>query len=49
MPLVEVVRGASSREDEVKKGAAFVTAIDKFPIIVKSVPGFLVNRVLART
>ncbi len=29
------------------KGAAFVTAIDKFPLIVKSVPGFLVNRVLA--
>jgi 3-hydroxyacyl-CoA dehydrogenase/enoyl-CoA hydratase/3-hydroxybutyryl-CoA epimerase len=47
MPLVEVVRGAASREEEVKKGAAFVTAIDKFPIIVKSVPGFLVNRVLA--
>ena len=47
MPLVEVVRGATSRDDEVKKGAAFVTAIDKFPLIVKSVPGFLVNRVLA--
>jgi 3-hydroxyacyl-CoA dehydrogenase/enoyl-CoA hydratase/3-hydroxybutyryl-CoA epimerase len=47
MPLVEVVRGTASREEEVKKGAAFVTAIDKFPIIVKSVPGFLVNRVLA--
>src|SRR5262249_39601473 len=26
---------------------AFVTAIDKFPLIVKSSPGFLVNRVLA--
>ncbi len=47
MPLVEVVRGASSRQEEVDKGAAFVTAIDKFPLIVKSVPGFLVNRVLA--
>ena len=47
MPLVEVVRGAHSREDEVDKGAAFVTAIDKFPLITKSVPGFLVNRVLA--
>ena len=46
MPLVEVVRGASSREDEVKRGAAFVAAIDKFPLITKSVPGFLVNRVL---
>jgi 3-hydroxyacyl-CoA dehydrogenase/enoyl-CoA hydratase/3-hydroxybutyryl-CoA epimerase len=47
MPLVEVVRGASSREQEVNKGATFVTAIGKFPIVAKSVPGFLVNRVLA--
>ena len=47
MPLVEVVRGEASREDEIDKGAAFVTAIDKFPLVVKSVPGFLVNRVLA--
>lgn len=46
MPLVEVVRGTSSRDDEVKRGAAFVTAIGKFPLITKSVPGFLVNRVL---
>jgi 3-hydroxyacyl-CoA dehydrogenase/enoyl-CoA hydratase/3-hydroxybutyryl-CoA epimerase len=46
MPLVEVVRGAASREDEIKRGATFVTAINKFPLITKSVPGFLVNRVL---
>jgi 3-hydroxyacyl-CoA dehydrogenase / enoyl-CoA hydratase / 3-hydroxybutyryl-CoA epimerase len=46
MPLVEVVRGDTTREDEVKKGAAFVTAIDKFPLITKDVPGFLVNKVL---
>jgi 3-hydroxyacyl-CoA dehydrogenase/enoyl-CoA hydratase/3-hydroxybutyryl-CoA epimerase len=46
MPLVEVVRGTSTREDEVNKGAAFVTAIDKFPLITKDVPGFLVNKVL---
>jgi 3-hydroxyacyl-CoA dehydrogenase / enoyl-CoA hydratase / 3-hydroxybutyryl-CoA epimerase len=47
LPLVEVVRGPQSREDEVRKGAGFVTRIDKLPLIVKSVPGFLVNRVLA--
>ncbi|MEZ5851876.1 MAG: 3-hydroxyacyl-CoA dehydrogenase NAD-binding domain-containing protein [Hyphomicrobiaceae bacterium] len=47
MPLVEVIRGASSREEEVRKACAFVTAIDKLPLIVKSCPGFLVNRVLA--
>ena len=46
MPLVEVIKGQSSREDEVAKGCIFVTAIDKFPLIVKSSPGFLVNRVL---
>jgi 3-hydroxyacyl-CoA dehydrogenase/enoyl-CoA hydratase/3-hydroxybutyryl-CoA epimerase len=46
MPLVEVIRGAQSHEDEVGKGCIFVTAIDKFPLIVKSSPGFLVNRVL---
>jgi 3-hydroxyacyl-CoA dehydrogenase / enoyl-CoA hydratase / 3-hydroxybutyryl-CoA epimerase len=46
MPLVEVVRGAKTRDDEVKKGAVFVTAIDKFPLITKDVPGFLVNKVL---
>jgi 3-hydroxyacyl-CoA dehydrogenase/enoyl-CoA hydratase/3-hydroxybutyryl-CoA epimerase len=46
MPLVEVIGGAQSREDEVGKGCIFVTAIDKFPLIVKSSPGFLVNRVL---
>ncbi len=46
MPLVEVVRGAQTRDEEVKKGATFVTAIDKFPLITKDVPGFLVNKVL---
>lgn len=47
LPLVEVVRGPQSREEEIRKGAGFVARIDKFPLIVKSVPGFLVNRVLA--
>ena len=46
MPLVEVVRGPGSREDVVRQGCAFVAAIDKFPLITKSTPGFLVNRVL---
>ncbi|MGH6815907.1 MAG: 3-hydroxyacyl-CoA dehydrogenase NAD-binding domain-containing protein [Hyphomicrobiaceae bacterium] len=47
MPLVEIVRGAGSRDDEVAKGAAFAAALGKLPLIVRSVPGFLVNRVLA--
>jgi 3-hydroxyacyl-CoA dehydrogenase/enoyl-CoA hydratase/3-hydroxybutyryl-CoA epimerase len=46
MPLVEVVRGPGSREDVVRQGCSFVTAIGKFPLITKSTPGFLVNRVL---
>lgn len=47
LPLVEVVLGAGTKDTEVRKGCAFVTAINKFPLIVKSCPGFLVNRVLA--
>lgn len=47
LPLVEVIRGAGTRQAEIDKGCAFVAAIDKFPLVVKSVPGFLVNRVLA--
>lgn len=47
MPLVEVIRGERSRDTEVDKGCAFVTGIGKFPLVAKSVPGFLVNRVLA--
>ncbi len=47
LPLIEVVRGPQSREEEVRKGAGFATRIGKMPLIVKSSPGFLVNRVLA--
>ena len=46
LPLVEVVRGAGSRPEEIAKGCAVVNAIGKYPLVVKSVPGFLVNRVL---
>jgi 3-hydroxyacyl-CoA dehydrogenase/enoyl-CoA hydratase/3-hydroxybutyryl-CoA epimerase len=46
MPLVEVIRSADTREEEVQKGCAFVTAIDKFPLVARSSPGFVVNRVL---
>jgi len=47
MPLVEIVRATGTHQAEVDKGCAFVTAIGKFPLVVKSSPGFLVNRVLA--
>lgn len=47
MPLVEVIRGQTSSEEEVSKALAFVRSIDKLPLPVKSAPGFLVNAVLA--
>jgi 3-hydroxyacyl-CoA dehydrogenase/enoyl-CoA hydratase/3-hydroxybutyryl-CoA epimerase len=47
MMLVEVVAGRDSDPAIVARGAAFVRAIDKLPLPVKSAPGFLVNRVLA--
>ncbi len=47
MMLVEVVAGHGSDPSLLARGAAFVRAIDKLPLPVKSAPGFLVNRVLA--
>lgn len=46
MPLLEVVRGASSSEEAMDLGLAFAQQIDKLPLPVKSAPGFLVNRAL---
>jgi 3-hydroxyacyl-CoA dehydrogenase / enoyl-CoA hydratase / 3-hydroxybutyryl-CoA epimerase len=46
LPLVEVVYGDGTRQEEVRKACAFATAIKKLPLVVKSCPGFLVNRVL---
>lgn len=47
MQLVEVVRGDESRAQDIGRACAFVTALGKFPLVTKSAPGFLVNRVLA--
>jgi 3-hydroxyacyl-CoA dehydrogenase/enoyl-CoA hydratase/3-hydroxybutyryl-CoA epimerase len=47
MPLVEVVHAENTNADEIAKGAAFCNQIGRFPLPVKSSPGFLVNRVLA--
>jgi 3-hydroxyacyl-CoA dehydrogenase/enoyl-CoA hydratase/3-hydroxybutyryl-CoA epimerase len=47
MPLVEVVHGENTARTQVSKGAAFCNQINRFPLPVKSSPGFLVNRVLA--
>jgi 3-hydroxyacyl-CoA dehydrogenase/enoyl-CoA hydratase/3-hydroxybutyryl-CoA epimerase len=47
MPLVEVVYGPDTDAEYRQKGAAFCQQISRFPLPVKSTPGFLVNRVLA--
>jgi 3-hydroxyacyl-CoA dehydrogenase/enoyl-CoA hydratase/3-hydroxybutyryl-CoA epimerase len=47
MPLVEVVRGEDTAEIQVLNGSAFCKQINRFPLPVKSSPGFLVNRVLS--
>ncbi|WP_323015270.1 3-hydroxyacyl-CoA dehydrogenase NAD-binding domain-containing protein [Devosia sp.] len=46
LPLVEVIRSTFNSDEQVGKGAAFALAIGKSPVVVKSAPGFLVNRVL---
>ena len=47
MPLVEVVHDESTEASQVNNGAAFCNQIGRFPLPVRSSPGFLVNRVLA--
>jgi 3-hydroxyacyl-CoA dehydrogenase/enoyl-CoA hydratase/3-hydroxybutyryl-CoA epimerase len=47
MPLVEVVEASGTNATVLARACAFVRAIDKLPLPVKSAPGFLVNAVLA--
>lgn len=48
MPLVEIVYADKlTNHNLVEAGASFVRQIGKYPLPVKSSPGFLVNRVLA--
>jgi len=47
MPLVEVVHDENTDAGEVARAAAFCGLINRFPLPVKSSPGFLVNRVLS--
>lgn len=46
MPLVEVVRGQQTDPVLFEQAITFVRRIDKLPLPVASVPGFLVNRIL---
>ena len=46
MPLVEIIRGERTSEETIAKVAALTIDMGKFPIVVKDVPGFLINRTL---
>ncbi len=46
LPLVEVVSHDAAAPDVLAAARAFVGAIDRLPLPVKSAPGFLVNRAL---
>jgi len=46
LPLVEVIRSTYNSDIDIARGASFALAIGKSPVVVKSAPGFLVNRVL---
>ncbi len=47
MPLVEVVRGARTRDEAVATAVAVARRLGKTPVVVRDGPGFLVNRLLA--
>jgi len=47
MPLVEVVYDKQTDPEQITRASAFCGAINRFPLPVKSTPGFLVNRVLS--
>ncbi len=46
MPLVEVVCGESTSGEARELAVAFTRRLDKLPIVCRSAPGFIVNRVL---
>ncbi len=49
MPLVEIIKGAKTSEETVKVTYELAKKFGKQPVVVKKdVPGFIVNRILAR-
>ncbi len=46
MPLVEVIKGEQTSDEAVSTVFQFCKFVGKTPIVVKDVPGFLVNRLL---
>jgi len=47
MPLVEVIRGEASSDETVATVFSLAKKLGKTPVVVKDLPGFLVNRILA--
>ncbi len=47
MPLVEIVRGTKTTDETVRRIAQLALSLGKTPVVVRDVPGFLVNRLLA--
>lgn len=45
MRLIEVVRGEKTSDATLAKGLEFVAALGKTGVVVKDIPGFLVNRI----
>jgi 3-hydroxybutyryl-CoA dehydrogenase len=45
MRLVEVVRSARTSEETLRRALAFVERLGKTPVVVRDIPGFVVNRV----
>ncbi len=46
MQLIEIVRGENTHAKVTNRASAFANRIGRLPVVVKSSPGFLVNRVL---
>ena len=46
MPLVEVVRGRHTSDAALTRACALALQLEKTPVVVADVPGFLVNRIL---
>ena len=47
LPLVEVIRTEATERAFLETGAGFVARLGKLPLVCRSAPGFVVNRVLA--
>jgi 3-hydroxyacyl-CoA dehydrogenase/enoyl-CoA hydratase/3-hydroxybutyryl-CoA epimerase len=47
MPLVEVIRGEKSSDETIATIFALAKRLGKTPVVVRDLPGFLVNRILA--